>query len=765
MSRTVRCPNPEGAEPLKHIGRFQIYDRLGTGAFGTVFLAFDPSLDREVALKVSRAGALQGTKEAEHFLREARAAARLQHPHIVPVYDAGNEGSHYYIASAYIHGQTLTEAVARGPLEPRRAARIVYELAEALAYAHSLGIIHRDVKPDNVILDHTDSAHLLDFGLARRQEDTGTLTQEGELLGTPAYMAPEQVEGRRRAIPASDQYSLGVILYELLCGHPPFEGGTDVVLAQIIHAAPPPLRQRRRRIPRDLETICLKALAKRPGDRYASCQELAHDLRRWLEDEPILARPLGRPERFVRWARRNPALVLSAFVGVVCLVAAAVVATLSARHLAELAGRETEARRAAEQAQRREAATRTRAEQAAQVAGEHLQAVAAQQAEAKRTLAEAEAAEAEARQALDKVQQEQARLQEAIAALEKEQKQKLAAERQAADEAQRLQQSRLRKEALPVFSVSLKGTCRSNLVVSPDDRYVLLGRGTDVFVLDISTRIPATLTVPAEPSNSAIGTSGRLSGQGGSGPITSVAVAANSGLVAASFDNGRVVAWDLPTRKLILSHRATPHRVHCLAFSPQKPQLASGSRDKKIILWDTKQNKQDGDPIDGLPGSVLALAFSADGQALAAGCSDGTILVYDLATRKPRVSFPYAGEPAQVAFLEGDSKRLAVFGAAAVKVWDTTAQRELRSLPGSRRTALSADGRRFASFDPPQLLIYDGLAGPELRRFSIAGSDILSMAFSKDGRQLATVDSYGVVAIWNAQPPDADETKPAAPLP
>jgi hypothetical protein len=325
------------------IGRFVIQARLGSGGFGDVYRAHDPRLDRDVALKVPRPGMLNTPDRVERFLREARAAARLNHPRIVSVHEAGQDGDQYYIASAFIPGCTLADAVAGGPLDCRRAARLVAELADALAYAHSLGIVHRDVKPANVMLDEQDQPHLTDFGLAHRQDLAGRLTQDGAILGTPAYMAPEHARGgAAEAQPASDQYGLGAVLFELLTGRPPFEGDPPALLYQAVHTEPTPPRRLNPAVRADLETVCLKALAKEPAARYAGCRELGDDLRRWLGGEPIKARPLGPVERCLRWCRRERKLVAAAAAVAACLLVAAGV-TVAAAHLVASAGRDRDA--------------------------------------------------------------------------------------------------------------------------------------------------------------------------------------------------------------------------------------------------------------------------------------------------------------------------------------------------------------------------------------------------------------------------------------
>jgi hypothetical protein len=307
---TPRAAQTGDTDQPRCLGRFEIRRYLGEGVFGRVYEAYDPSLRRPVALKVAKPEQMSSPERVERFQREARAAATLVHPNIVAVFDSGQDGLHHYIVSTFVLGQSLEKQLLDGAgLPVRPAVELVRKLAEALAYAHRQGVVHRDVKPSNVLVRQDGEPLLADFGLATRG-DEARLTQGEKAMGSPGYMAPEQWRGQ--AGPASDQYSLGCLLFELLSGHLPF-AGADWQHLMFLHLNEPAprLRQQRPDLPRELETICLKCLEKEPARRYADCQELADDLRRWLEGEPIRARPLGVAERLVRWALGEPRLAVA----------------------------------------------------------------------------------------------------------------------------------------------------------------------------------------------------------------------------------------------------------------------------------------------------------------------------------------------------------------------------------------------------------------------------------------------------------------------
>ncbi|MBA4187303.1 MAG: hypothetical protein C0467_04710 [Planctomycetaceae bacterium] len=311
------------------IARFEVREVLGGGAFGLVYCAYDPQLEREVAIKVPRPGTLNTPKRVARFLGDAKAAAQLRHPHIVPVFDCGKDGDLFYIASAYVRGQTLADAVDPGPMEFREAAAIVMKLADALAYAHANGIIHRDVKPANIVLDDAGEPHIIDFGLAQR----GGETERGRLiLGTPSYMSPEAAAGESGdAKPAFDQYALGVTLYELLTGRTPFSGPSKIQMFHHVNTVPPPPSEMNPNVPLDLQLICMKALAKHADNRYPDCAELASDLRKYLAGEVPSVRILTRRERFERWVKTEPKLASAVgVVGLLVVVLAILGATFGA---------------------------------------------------------------------------------------------------------------------------------------------------------------------------------------------------------------------------------------------------------------------------------------------------------------------------------------------------------------------------------------------------------------------------------------------------
>jgi len=314
-------------EAGRTLGSYELLEEVGRGGMGVVFRARHVGLDREVALKVMRDSLLRSSADVERFRDEAATAARLRHPHIVTLFEIGDADGHPYFAMEFIAGRHLGELTRNGPLPSRQAAELLWQISEALQHAHEQGVLHRDLKPSNILVDPAGLPHVTDFGLAKRFDAelrgglSRDLTLTGQVLGTPAYMAPEQAVAKRgEADPRVDVYSLGALLYHVVTGRAPFTGeGLAEVLRQVADQEPLSPRLINPAVPADLATICLKCLSKDPARRFASANELAADLRRFLAGESIHARPAGAAERVWRWCRRKPALAGSLGLALVAL--------------------------------------------------------------------------------------------------------------------------------------------------------------------------------------------------------------------------------------------------------------------------------------------------------------------------------------------------------------------------------------------------------------------------------------------------------------
>jgi serine/threonine protein kinase len=313
------------AELLGELGDYELLEEVGRGGQGVVFRARQKSLNRTVALKVISLGQWASKVHLRRFRLEAEAAAKLEHPGIVPIHEVGERDGSCYFSMKFVAGGQLDEVARREPMPIRRAAELIAKVARTVHYAHEHGILHRDIKPGNILLDAKGEPHLTDFGLARLVESESSVTQTLDVLGTPSYMAPEQAVGNNAAIStATDVYGLGAVLYQLLTGQPPFAGGaTYETIKLLLDTEPRPPRQLNPKVDRDLSTICLKCLEKDPKRRYSSALALTEDLERWLKHEPIAARHTGVFTRGKKWVRRNPTSALLA-ASLMALAAAAV---------------------------------------------------------------------------------------------------------------------------------------------------------------------------------------------------------------------------------------------------------------------------------------------------------------------------------------------------------------------------------------------------------------------------------------------------------
>ena len=663
-TRLPSLPTPGVAESIgwaeaglpRCFGDYELLEEIAHGGMGIVYKARQQigGGTRLVALKMMRAGGQASPAVVERFLIEARAAATLEHPHIVPIYDVGAVDGQHYFTMQLMPGGSLQQRLADGPLPPLDAARLVQGVAEAVQHAHEHGIIHRDIKPHNILLasggcepladDGTGGSHpplagatpkLADFGLVRTRESGLSVT--GEALGTPSYMPPEQARGELRHIGApSDVYGLGAVLYALVTGRPPFQSADMFqTMRQVCEEEPLPPRQLNPAVPRDLETVCLKCLEKEPARRYASAAELAEELRRFERGEPVQARPVGRVERGWRWCRRNPAVagllaavVLSLTAGACLSTALAVWATRSAH--------DAEAR--AEQASRAEATAERKAkdEKDARERADNFR-------------RQAEDNERRARQAED--------------------------ERQARYRVEYTTQITLAEQARQggdLFGArrTLDGTRRES-------------RGWEYgYLYGLLNAPQRTLW-------------GHTAG------VSSVAFSPDGLRLASAtgqvYRPGDIKVWEVRTGQEVLSLKGHASRVESVCFSPDGKVLASGSGDQTIKLWDTRTGHELR-TFRGHRNYVSSVCFRPDGKQLASASADGTVKVWDTQTGKELRTLEGHQAVVKSVCFSPDGKQLASGGNdRTVRLWDlqTGGHAVLQELPAGwvASVTFSPDGQ------------------------------------------------------------------------
>lgn len=720
----------ERRQRLVEVPGFEILGELGRGGMGIVYKARQLALKRVVALKMILAGSHAGPSHLLRFQREAEAAAQLRHENIVQVYEIGAHEGCPYFALEYVEGGSLRELVRDHPLAPRRAAALIEQMARAIHEAHTRGIVHRDLKPSNVLMTLAGVPKISDFGLAKQLDDDSFRTQTGAIIGTPSYMAPEQADGKSENMgPLVDVYALGATLYDLLTGKPPFNGASVMdTLAQVRAAEPVAPARLQPGVPRDLETICLKCLAKEPRRRYPSASALADDLKRFLEGRPITARSVGRVERVWRWSRRNPwaaTLLLSLLLGL-CATLGLTVWALGERARADrLAIDEANQRYLAEEELYRSLLSRVRERSVTSQPGWTWQ-----------SLLDLEKARELKDVPRDRVE-ERSLMAECL--------------------------GRFDLREIGILAKGIDPTC---LAFTQDGRFLAVGERRHAVACSVQVWDVASQTQKAQYTLNTAGSS-FLNAVGGRPGyyegFTSLAYSPDGRWLVAGTRRGRLCRWDTTVDKPDpVIWTAHTDAVHALAFAVDGKHLVSGS-DDKTMLWSPLENWA-GKPLD-TKASTFRAAFSRDGELLV--LAGGRVRLYRGAARDLWKLEPEDFSSDSVA-LSPDGRTLASVRERDIILIDAERARESRILraPHSNEEqaaacvglSFSADGAILAAeLNDNRVQLWDVASGRVVTSLFIADRAQPIAAFSPDGKHLVVAGQRQTL-VYELRAPDVQAT-------
>jgi WD40 repeat protein len=755
LGTSATPPTDELVVPPEVAG-YELFGEVGRGGMGVVYKARQFSLNRVVALKMVLAGGHANPIDLVRFLAEAEAAAQLQHPHIVQVHAIGKHAGLPFLSLEFVDGGTLANKLNGEPQQPRAAAGMIETLARAVHHAHEHGIIHRDLKPANVLLTADGAPKIADFGLAKRGALGTGMTQTGAILGTPSYMAPEQAEGKKDVGPAADTYALGAILYEMLTGRPPFKAPTPLdTIMQVVGDEPVPPRRLQPKVPRDLETICLKCLQKEPKKRYASALALADDLARFRQDQPIVARPVSRLERTWRWCRRNPVVASLLVLVAVGIVAAGLLLnnertqTLRQLGLTQKAERErteqlatsyleqARARRYSRQPGQRFQSLAALAEAAGIVRGMDL------------TPEEREARLGELRNeavaclALIDVRQER-RLADVYIDIHGTGYQHAVAFTPAWDAYARAEPDgpisvRRVDDEQEIIRLPGSGAPAYIVVFSPDGRYLLAKyyqgeRPIEHVVWEWKTG----RKVLAQPSGSAQ-----------SATIEFAFTPDSRHVLLGSRRDGSLGDYDLTTGQEVRRLDTGGQGPWVVALHPDGRRLAT-TYNQEVTIRDVQTGAALGEPWQ-LPSKPWSLAWQPGTDMLAAGCENGgRIFLWDAATRQSRgVLEGHESTVVKLAFNPAGTLLASYGWDYTTRLWDPATGKELLRVP-SDFVEFSPDGRRLAYVQGKDLGVWEVADRADVCRVLANRSVVLNTRFALDDRVLAVAGTDGV-SLWDVR--------------